>query len=162
MRAPRASRVAIHWPKGATGIAPTKLGAVFEGDTLIACAHFNQASISGSVVLEVETKKGVVMRHELLLSMPPTTEKPDRLSTIARLAASTRMKEFDDPAGLAIALHYRLVSPWTNWLVIDERSDKEKAEDLPTIRKVPQTMAAGSHGLGTVHACMSVAELPDE
>ena len=71
------------------------------------------------------------------------------------------MKEFDDPAGLAIALHYRLVSPWTNWLVIDERSDKEKAEDLPTLRKVPQTMAAGSHGVGTVHACMRIADLPD-
>ena len=160
MRAPRASRVEIHWPKGAIGIAPTKLGAVFEGDTLIACAHFDQSSISGSVVLEIETEKGEVMHHELPLSMPPITEKPDRLSTIARLAASTRMKEFDHPAGLAIALHYRLVSPWTNWLVIDERSDKEKAEDLPILRKVPQTMAAGSHGLGTVHACMSVADLP--
>ena len=161
MRATRASRVAIHWPKGAIGIAPTESGAVFEGDTLIACAHFDQSSISGSVVLEVETEKGEVIRHELLLPMPPTTENPDRLSTIARLAASARMKEFDDRAGLAIALHYRLVSPWTNWLVIDERSDKEKAEDLPSIRKVPQTMAAGSHGVGTVHSCMRIAVLPD-
>ena len=149
MRAPRASRVSIRWPKGALGVAPAKLGAVFEGDTVIACAHFDHASISASVVLEVETDKGEVMRQELSLSMAPLSETTDSFSTVARLAAAARMKELDDDAGLETALCYRLVSPWTNWLVIAERPEGEKAQDLPELRKVPQTLAAGWSGVGS-------------
>lgn len=161
MRAPRASRVAIHWPEGAHGVAPSKLGAVFEGDTVIACAHFDHPSISGTVILEVETEKGEVMRHELPLSMAPLSETTDRLSTVARLAASARMKELDDRAGLDTALRYRLVSPWTNWLVIAERPEAEEAQDLPALRKVSQTLAAGWGGVGTVQACMSMDALAE-
>ena len=161
MRAPRASRVAIHWPEGAHGVAPSKLGAVFEGDTVIACAHFDHPSISGSVILEVETEKGEVMRHELPLSMAPLSDTTDRLSTVARLAASARMKELDDRVGLDTALRYRLVSPWTNWLVIAERPEDEKALDLPALRKVPQTLAAGWGGVGAVQACMSMDALAE-
>ena len=161
MRAPRASRVAIHWPEGAHGVAPSKLGAVFEGDTVLACAHFDHSSIGGSVVLEVETEKGEVMRHELPLSMAPLSETTDRVSTVARVAASARMKELDDRAGLETALRYRLVSPWTNWLVIAERPEGEKAHDLPELRKVPQTLAAGWGGVGTVQACMSMDALAE-
>lgn len=157
MRAPRSSRVAIHWPDGARNVAPSKLGAVFEGDTVIACAHFDHPSISGTVVLEVETEKGEVMRHELPISMAPLLETTDRSSTVARLAASGRLKELDARAGLETALRYRLVSPWTNWLVIAERPEEEKAQDLPALRKVPQTLAAGWGGMGMLHACLSMS-----
>ena len=156
MRAPRASRVAIHWPEGAQGIAPSKLESVFEGDTVIACAQFDHSSISGSVVLEVETEEGELMRHELPLLMAPLSGTTDRLSTVARLAASARMKELDDREGLVTALRYRLVSPWTNWLVIAERPEEEKEQGLPALRKVPQTLAAGWGGVGTVPACLSM------
>lgn len=156
MRAPRASRVEILWPEGAHGVAPSKLGAVFEGDTVIACAQFDQPSISGSVVLEVETENGEVMRQELPLSVAPLPETTERLSTVARLAASARMKELDDRAGRETALRYRLVSPWTNWLVIAERPEGEKAQDLPALRKVPQTLAAGWGGVGMLQACLSM------
>jgi uncharacterized protein YegL len=162
MRAPRASRVAIHWPEGARDVAPSELGAIFEGDTVIACARFDHLSVSGSVVLEVETDKGEVVRQELPISLAPLDKSTDRLSTVARLAASTRMKELDDRAGLQTALRYRLVSPWTNWLVIAERPEGEKAQDLPELRKVPQTLAAGWGGVGTVQASMSMDALADQ
>lgn len=154
MRAPRASRVAIHWPEGVHGVAPSKLGAVFEGDTVIVCGRFDQPSTSGAVVLEVETEKGEVVRHELQLSPAPLSEITDRLSTVARLAASVRMKELDGREGLDIALRYRLVSPWTNWLVIAERREGEIAQDLPVLRKVPQTLAAGWGGAGRIKPCL--------
>ncbi len=150
MRAPRASRVAIHWPEGSYDISPSKLGAVFEGDTVIVSARFDPPSISGTVVLEVETEKGEVMRHELPISTAPPPSSTDRLSTVARLAAAARLKELDGAAGLETALRYRLVSPWTNWLVIAERPEEEKAQDLPALRKVPQTLQAGWGGVGSV------------
>ncbi len=149
MRAPRASRVAIHWPEGSYDISPSKLGAVFEGDTLIVSARFDQPSVSGTVVLEVETEKGEVTRQELAIGMAASTESS--MSTVARIAAASRLKELDDAAGLETALRYRLVSPWTNWLVIAERPEGEKAQDIPALRKVPQTLAAGWGGAGTVY-----------
>ncbi|NNE34320.1 MAG: VWA domain-containing protein [Rhodothermales bacterium] len=154
MRAPRASRVAIHWPDGAKGIAPLTPGAVFEGDTVIAYARFDHPTTSGSVILEVETEKGDVNRQELPLSMPPLPETTGHISTVARLAASARMTESDAQQGLETALSYQLVSPWTNWLVIAERAEDEKARDLPELRKVPQTLAAGWGGVGTTKNLM--------
>ena len=47
------------------------------------------------------------------------------------------------------------MSPWTNWLVVAARPDGEKALDIPAIRKVPQTLAAGWGGVGVVAAGMS-------
>ncbi len=153
MRAPRASRVAIHWPKGSHDVSPSKLGAVFDGDTVIVCAQFDQRSISGTVVLEVETEKGEVMRHELAIETAPSSDLS--MSTVARIAAAARLKELNGAAGLETALRYRLVSPWTNWLVIAERPEEEKSQDIPALRKVPQTLAAGWGGVGAVQACMS-------
>ena len=162
MRAPRARRVAVRWPDGAQDIAPAVLGSVFEGDTVVACARFDDASINGTVVLEVETEEGEVMRQELPISMKQVSAAEDRLSTVARVAASARLNELDDGAGRATALRYRLVSPWTNWLVIAERPEEEKAQDLPSLRKVPQTLAAGWGGAGMVadFTCMDALMAP--
>ncbi len=159
MRAPRASRVAIHWPEGSHDVSPSKLGAVFEGDTVIVCAQFDQPSISGTVVLEVETEKGEVMRHELAIETAPSSDLS--MSTVARIAAAARLKELNGAAGLETALRYRLVSPWTNWLVIAERPEEEKSQDIPALRKVPQTLAAGWGGVGAVQACMSINSLAE-
>jgi Ca-activated chloride channel family protein len=148
MRAPRAKRIAVHWPEGARDVAPAAFGAVFEGDTVTASAQFDRPQFSGHVTLEIETDGGDAFRHELLLMPPP--EPMDRTSTVARLAASARLKEADPVAGLKQALHYRLVSPWTNWLVVAARPDGERALEIPALRKVPQTMAAGWSGVGAV------------
>ncbi len=148
MRSPRAKRVVVHWPEGAIDRAPATLGAVFEGDTVFACARFKHPSIGGNVVLEVETEKGEVFRQELAIGAAPLPESADRVSTVARLAASSRLKELDESAGRETALRYRLVSPWTNWLVVAERAEGEQMQDLPALRKVPQTLAAGWAGAG--------------
>jgi hypothetical protein len=150
MRAPRAKRVAIQWPEGARDLAPVTFGAVFEGDTVSASAQFNRPAITGHVTLEIETDGGEVFRQQL--AMTPPQESAERTSTVARLAASARLKETDRVPGLEQALRYRLVSPWTNWLVVAARPDGEKALDIPVIRKVPQTLAAGWGGVGVVVA----------
>ncbi len=160
MRAPRARRVAFRWPEGAQGIIPAQLGAVFEGDTVIACAQFNAAALSGSVVLEVETEQGEVTALELPLAASASTQ-PEH-STVARLAAAERLKTLDKAAGTETALRYQLVSPWSNWLVIAERPEGEKAQDLPTLRKVPHTLAAGWGGTGGVKECRAVRLLISE
>jgi len=144
MRAPRAKRVVVQWPAGACNIAPTDLGSVFDGDTVISTARFTESTISGPVVLQVETETGETVHQELTISDAPLSTTQDAGSTVARFAASMRLKDMDSATGLATALRYRLVSPWTNWLVIAARPDGDKAQDIPAIRKVPQTQAAAS------------------
>jgi Ca-activated chloride channel family protein len=142
MRTPRAKRVVVQWPDGSCDIAPNKPGSVFDGDTVISTARFNEATIDGPVVLEVETESGEVVRQELTISAGPSSTTQDTISTVARFAASARLKGQDVNTGLNTALRYRLVSPWTNWLVIAARPQGSKAQDIPAIRKVPQTQAA--------------------
>jgi Ca-activated chloride channel homolog len=158
MRAPRAKRVAIHWPAGARDLAPATFGAVFEGDTVIASAQFDRPLITDNVTLEIETDGGDVFRQQL--AMTPPRESADRMSTVARLAASARLKEMDRAAGLEQALRYRLVSPWTNWLVVAARPDGEKTLDIPALRKVPQTLAAGWSGVGALASRLSADLMP--
>lgn len=150
MRAARATRVAVHWPEGARDTAPARLGRVFEGDTVIAYARFDEPTVNGAVVLEVETEEGGVVRQELQIALMPPVASTEGLSTVARLAASARLVEVDNGVGLETALRYRLVSRWTNWLVIAPRPEDEKVHELPVIRKVPQTLAAGWGGVGMV------------
>jgi Ca-activated chloride channel family protein len=149
MRAPRAKRVSVRWPEGAANITPSTIGAVFEGDTVVACARFDRSAMQGAAILEVETDKGQVMQQELAFGPAPSTDSPDGVTTVARVVASTRLKTLEPVEGLQVALRYRLVSPWTNWLVIATRTEEEKAQDMPALRKVPQTMAAGWGGVGS-------------
>ncbi len=156
MRAPRAKRVAVHWPDGAANISPSRIGAVFEGDTVVASTSFDRPHASGSATLEVETDKGEIVRQELALAAAPPASSPDSLSTVARVAAAARLKEAEDVIGLQTALRYRLISPWTNWLVVAPRAEEEKALDIPALRKVPQTLAAGWGGTGSVAMSLSL------
>lgn len=144
MRAPRARRVVVHWPGAARDIAPIKLGSVFDGDTVISTTRFDESTIGGPVVLEVETETGETVRQKLAISEALSATTQDKISTVARFAASMRLKEENATMGLKTALQYRLVSPWTNWLVVATRPDGEKANDIPAFRKAPQTHAASS------------------
>jgi Ca-activated chloride channel family protein len=153
MRAARARSVKVHWPGQAQGVTPAIPGAVFEGDTVIVSAQFSELPVSGPVVLEVETENGDINRQELAIEITPPAEP--LISTVARLAASERLKSADAVTGPETALRYQLVSPWTNCLVIAERAVGEKAEAIPALRKVPQALAAGWGGTGSVAAYSS-------
>jgi Ca-activated chloride channel family protein len=79
-------------------------------------------------------------------------------SAPARIGAARRiLATDDDKAGTELAVRYQLMSQWTNYLVVHVRANAEKAEDLPKIVRVPQVLAAGWHGMGTVHAERSLA-----
>lgn len=156
MRAPKATRVTLHWPQGAVDLYPGAIGAVFEGDTVIASARFDHAALAGEVTLEIETAEGDIARQALTIHAPAAAGA-DAFSTVARVAAALRLKTQAPAAGLASALRYRLMSPWTNTLVIAERADHEKALDLPALRKVPHTLAAGWGGTGRVEDAMCMS-----
>jgi hypothetical protein len=100
--------------------------------------------IDGPVVLEIETEAGETLRQELSIMQVPQSETEDQRSSIARFAAAMRLKELDATAGQSTALLYRLISAWTNWLVVADRPEESKSQGIPALRRVTQTMAAGA------------------
>ena len=54
------------------------------------------------------------------------------------------------PDAAALAVSYQLVTDKTNFLLVHERADGEKAIDMPELQKVPQMVPAGWGGIGTV------------
>jgi Ca-activated chloride channel homolog len=150
MRAPRAQHVVVRWPEGVTDVGPARTGAVFDGDSVVAWARFNGVPVQGEAILEVKTEQHEVFRQAMEWPAPLPSAEPDGFSTVARVAAAARLKEQDGTTGLETALRYRLLSPWTNWLVVAPRDDDDKPLDLPLLRKVPQSLAAGWGGTGSV------------
>ena len=84
--------------------------------------------------------------------------------TLPRMAASVRLSSADidgktaatlDAAALAVS--YQLVTDKTNFLLVHERADGEKAVDMPELQKVQQMVPAGWGGMGTVSFSRSSA-----
>lgn len=69
-----------------------------------------------------------------------------RIAAAFRLHDMSRAKERE-----ALALEYQLVSSETNLILVHERIEAEKAQDLPELHQVRPMLAAGWEGNGTVH-----------
>jgi Ca-activated chloride channel family protein len=141
MRSPRAKDVKVTWPRNVIDDYPSTFRTVFDGDTVVGFARFANTGGPESVALEAELETGETIHEELSASSASVVESREDNSIVARLAAHARLKECGAEKGLATALHYRLLSPWTNWIAVVERPDGQRALDIPAIRKVPQTPA---------------------
>lgn len=75
----------------------------------------------------------------------------DEEGVLPRLCAAQRLLDTTDEAcQKALALQYQLVTPHTHFILVHERADGQKAQDLPVLQQVAQMQAAGASGLGTV------------
>jgi len=151
---PKAEDIKIIWPDGAKTMIPEEIKSVYDGDTVYAFARFPEKP-AGSVRMDISAENGHAFSEEIKIEgvVEPGTEiSTDNIpGTIARLAAHEEMVgQTDTTKNLDIAIRYQLMSEYTNYLVIDARADTEKAKDLPVLRKVPQMLAAGWGGTGTV------------
>jgi Ca-activated chloride channel family protein len=159
MSAPRSTSARIVWPDGAAASWPASLRYVFEGDTVVAWARFANPP-AGEVALEITTGDGRSHRQAVRVgAVPVAPEDASSLTTLARVAAAMSLVDLDAEQGAKAALDYQLVSKWTNYLVVAERAEGEKAAHLPELRKVKQTLAAGWGGTGRVSS-MLMADLP--
>jgi hypothetical protein len=74
----------------------------------------------------------------------------DSAGPLTRMARCHSLESIDGPQATATAVRYQLISRHTNYLVVDARADDKKGEDLPGLRKVPQMLAAGWGGTGSL------------
>lgn len=157
MYAPGAQSATIHWPAAAVHNEPRSIETVHGGDTLHVFAWFAEKP-QGEAALEVTLADGRVIRQkariaaieEHLTETPPSSTAA--LPALARIGAARRILAIDDArAGTELSIRYQLMSRWTNCVVVHIRADADKAEDLPNIVRIPQVLAAGWHGIGTIH-----------
>lgn len=135
MRQPKLDDVSLDWPAPPVWVTPLP-AAVFAGDTVQVFARFAEPA-EGQVNLHLHGTD--LPAVSVAIQMSPEAELP-------RLAAARRLNLVDEATARSLALHYQLVSRWTNCLVVAERA--EKVEDLPLLATVPQMLAAGWGGVG--------------
>ncbi|MHA3980597.1 VIT domain-containing protein [Halovulum sp. GXIMD14794] len=156
--APRAHDVRIAWPAQPAQEWPMKIERLYDGDTLHAFAWFDTCP-KGSVTLEYFAGTGIPHRAEV--AIPPAMDNPSESSQspLARIAAAARIAAPTDDAS-ELAMAYQLPSRWTKYLVLHERAANDKANGLPVTVKVPQTLAAGWHGIGSVSGFRQMRSAP--
>ncbi|WP_243367632.1 VIT domain-containing protein [Fundidesulfovibrio soli] len=149
-----AEKVSITWPFETIATYPQKFSTVFDGDRLLAFAtgknaprggvRFETVAGGAAAVTDIACEE---FKHDASLPRPGSGS-----AILSRLMASAIINDRNTPRERIehLAMSHNLMSPVTNYILTVERKDGEKAVDLPELRKVRQTLAAGWHGLGTV------------
>lgn len=154
LRSPRLADLNIEWPAGAVPqwVSPL-LPSVFDGDTVNVFALLGQAP-AGQVRLLGKRAEDEAPQEIGCAVFASELESAD---TLPRMAAALRLRSIDadaviatTPDAAALAVAYQLVTDKTNFLLVHERADGEKAIDMPELRKVPQMLPAGWGGTGSV------------
>lgn len=137
------SLTTVAWPTTPAWVAPLPT-AVFPGDTLHLFAGF-AAEPKTDTTLTVRDSAG--QDTAILVATGSTLITGD---LIPRLAAARRLSSLPDDEARALAVKYQLATEHTSFLVVAERADGEKAQDLPATVAVPHMLAAGWGGAGGV------------
>ena len=154
LRSPRLADLHIVWPAGAVPewVSPL-LPSVFDGDTVNVFALLGQAP-AGPVRLLGKRAEDDAPQEIGKADFAGELEAAD---TLPRMAASVRLSSTDTDAAnatmldaAALAVAYQLVTDQTNFLLVHERAEGEKAIDMPELQKVQQMVPAGWGGMGTV------------
>jgi len=147
---PRATLVEVEWPSVPLYQTPASFSqALFAGDTLHLFSRLSEKPTTG-VTLRVTYGDG--KQIESKVNLTAIDETSDFHANLPRLAAHARLKELDAKQAQALAVEYQLVSEYTSCVLVYQRAAGEKADATPELRKVPQMLAAGWGGLGSVDA----------
>ena len=152
--APPARTARVVWPAPVRQTVPDPLPPPYPGDTMHLFGSFAERPC-GPVTLELELADGRTLTQRMEVVPEPTDDTVDGPSAVrsdvARMGAAQRLPAMaDGAAATELAVRYQLLSEWTDYLVVHVRAEADKATDLPSLVKVPQVLAAGWHGIGTV------------
>lgn len=149
LRSPRLTNLHIEWPADAAPqwVSPL-LPSVFDGDTVNVFALLGQTP-AGPVRLFGQRAEDDVPKEIGCADFKGEMESAD---TLPRMAADARLRSTNTGAELAAALavSYQLVTDKTNFLLVHERADDERANETPELQKVQQMVPAGWGGVGSV------------
>ena len=162
------ARLTIDWPAPARDVVGLD-DPVFAGDTVAVFARLERAA-AGELRYALAFPDGRNAADRATIGSPESAQADD---TLARLWAARRLFELgraiDSAAdadrgrlqqeAAALALRYRLLSPWTNWLLVVPQAG-EATHELPALRKVSQMLAAGWGAAGMLGAPRMAMDMP--
>ncbi len=140
----------IHWPADPLRQFPTEIDAMYAGDTLHVFGWLSSIP-TGKALLALELQKEI--QHESV-EFKPMINSDEQPGTLARVAAHSRLPSLDEEEAKELAVEYQLVTSYTSCVLVKQREENEKSEEIPALRKVPHQLAAGWGGVGRA------AELP--
>ena len=146
LRSPRVDHADVTWPGAPAWVTTTPRG-LFGGETIHVFAGF-AAAPTGDVAIRLVPAGG----GEPLAARATLPAAVDPGETLARMAGAKRIESADAESRLALALQYQLLTDATNFIVVHERAEGEKAVDLPQLQQVAQMHAAGWGGVGSVRS----------
>lgn len=162
MHAARATHIRVEWPQTLLSRWEQQVqGYAFENDVFNVCAFVNAPGDLGELTPVklwgcIEGQVGEVLIAEAKLShTESSTNVLARLTVHAKYqdllherAALGTASSLSTVQGLAVT--YKLVTDETNFILVHERTEAEKAIEMPDAHKVPQMLAAGWGGTGSV------------
>lgn len=156
LRSPRLADLRLLWPAGVSPRWVSNLPtSVFDGDTVRVFALLPEAA-EGEVRL---VGKSAATAPEQDIASICLTREVGEGDALARMAAAAHLRQPGTPtkSGLRLALDYQLVTPLTNFLLVHERADGERAGDMPELHAIAPMVPAGWGGMGSVSSSFEIA-----
>ena len=162
MHAARATHIRVEWPQTLLLRWEQQVqGYAFENDVFNVCAFVNTPDYLGELTPVklwgcIEGQVG-----EVLIAVAKLSPTESSTNVLARLTAHAKYQDLlHERAALGtasslstaqgLAVTYKLVTDETNFILVHERTEAEKANEMPDAHKVPQMLAAGWGGTGSV------------
>ena len=171
LRASRARNLRVEWPQGVvprwSQTVPTY---AFSDDALLVSAFAESFTTNEDRQVRLW---GCLddAQEETLLARTDINLAENSANTLARMVALARhsqmkngqktLVETDALSAQELAVQYQLVTDETNFILVHERAENEKALEMPEANQVPQMLAAGWGGTGSVRRSRSMMIQPD-
>jgi Ca-activated chloride channel family protein len=158
IRAPEIRNLSVIWPEPIKPVWVSNIEtSIFSGDTThlyawlskeeIAQARGKELRLIGNVGKCSEQRELACVRLEI----NDQEDLPDTNFGVSRFVATQRFAQSCDKAEQEnLALDYQLVTKRTSIIMINERSETDKATEMPALHVVRQMMPAGHSGFGAV------------
>lgn len=143
---PRALKASIEWPTVPNWQTPQSIDSVYAGDTLHVFGQFKHPP-TGEAKLKLIMEDGRLVEQKVNLLPENKVQDLGRIANAQRIALMD--SDFEDQA-TALAVESQLISRYTNYLIIEERSSEIETIELPKLVQVPHMLAAGYGGLTIV------------
>ena len=149
MRQLRVREAAVRWGSQSLWSVPSDLSGIFAGDTLhVGAGFYAQPEGDATLLITYEDESTQILETSIVTADVDSAAA----AALPRVLAHQRLPQLTDAQRVATAIDYQLLTDGTKCLMTHQRTNREKAEDLPALRNVPHQMAAGHGGLGSVVA----------
>jgi Ca-activated chloride channel family protein len=146
LRSPRLEKLEIIWPEDTQPVSQSTLPlSAFDADTIHLFANWDHLP-KGTVTLRGKNHGRDEWVNIASVTLPAANMADECLS---RMGAHQRLKHLNKSDAEALAIRYQLITDYTNFLLIHERKEEERAQELPDLVPVRQMLPAGYGGFGS-------------